>query len=131
MAEAAHVDSPTRGRRKMRIGIVTSDNMQKTIVVRVDRLTRHPLYPRTITRGARFKVHDESNDAKMGDLVEIMETRPLSKDKRWRLVKIRRRASTAPPVPGEPSEEPKPEAPEASTSEASEGSLPAATETAG
>ena len=77
----------------------------KTIVVRTQRLTRHPRYTRTIVRGTTFKVHDEANDAKQGDLVEIMETRPLSKDKRWRLVKVLRRASTAPPVPAEPSEE--------------------------
>jgi small subunit ribosomal protein S17 len=97
-----------RPSRKTRVGVVTSNRMTKTIVVRVDRLTRHPLYVRTIKQSTSFKVHDETNEAHIGDLVEIMETRPLSKDKRWRLVKILRRASTAPPVPGEESEQPKP-----------------------
>ena len=110
MAEATPARSASRGQRKTRIGVVTSDKMMKTIVVRTDRLTRHARYSRTITRRTRFKVHDESNDAKVGDVVEIMETRPLSKHKRWRLVNVVRRASTAPPVPGEPSEEPTPEA---------------------
>ncbi len=109
MAEAAPASVQARGRRKTRMGIVVSDKMMKTLVVRVDRLVSHPRYSRTMTRRASFKVHDESNEAKIGDLVEIMETRPLSKHKRWRLVKVVRRASTAPAVPGEPSEEPKPE----------------------
>ena len=98
-----------RAQRKTRTGTVTSNKMTKTIVVRVDRLTRHRLYTRTVAQSSRFKVHDEKNQANIGDLVEIMETRPLSRDKRWRLVKIVRQASTAPPVPGEESEEPKDE----------------------
>ena len=97
--------APVRGRRKMRVGLVTSNRMRKTIVVRVDRLVRHPMYVRTMAQSASFKVHDEANEAKIGDWVEIMETRPLSKDKRWRLIRILQRASTAPPVPGEESEE--------------------------
>ena len=92
--------STTRAFRKIRTGTVISNRMQKTIVVRVDRLTRHPLFDRVMTRSAKFKVHDEQNTARVGDVVKIMETRPLSKDKRWRLVDVVRRASTAPAVPG-------------------------------
>ena len=89
-----------RGHRKVRTGFVTSNKMQKTIIVQVSRLTRHRKYNRVIRRATSFKVHDETNSAAIGDLVKIMETRPLSKDKRWRLVEILQRASTAPPVPG-------------------------------
>ena len=88
-----------RGQRKVRVGVVTSNKMSKTIVVRVTTLVRHPRYNRTIRRGNSFKAHDEKNDASIGDQVRIMETRPISKDKRWRLVEIVRRASSAPPVP--------------------------------
>ena len=88
-----------RLRRKVREGIVVSDKMHKTIVVKIDRLIQHPLYPRTLRSSNTFKAHDEKNDAKTGDLVRIMETRPLSKDKRWRLIEIVRRGSSAPPVP--------------------------------
>ena len=96
-----------RASRKIRIGTVVSNRMQKTIVVRVDRLTRHPLFGRVMKRSAKFKAHDEENSAKIGDVVKIIETRPLSKDKRWRLLEILRRASSAPAVPGtEPEEEP-------------------------
>ena len=73
--------------------------MKKTIVVQVSRLARHPQYSRVIRRAASFKVHDETNSAAVGDLVQIMETRPISKDKRWRLVEILQHASTAPPLP--------------------------------
>jgi small subunit ribosomal protein S17 len=79
--------------------------MSKTIVVRVSRLVRHPKYTRVIKQTSSFKAHDETNSASIGDWVKIMETRPLSKEKRWRLVEILRRASTAPPVPGTESEE--------------------------
>jgi small subunit ribosomal protein S17 len=89
-----------RAQRKVRLGVVTSNKMSKTIVVRVTRSIRHPKYGRVMTQASSFKVHDETNSAAIGDLVNIMETRPLSKEKRWRLVKIVRRASTAPPVPG-------------------------------
>ncbi|MBI3321350.1 MAG: 30S ribosomal protein S17 [Candidatus Omnitrophica bacterium] len=89
-----------RNQRKVRIGVVTSNAMQKTIVVRIVRLVRHPKYNRTIKQVTSFKAHDEANQASVGDWVKIMETRPLSKDKRWRLVEILRRASSAPPVPG-------------------------------
>lgn len=89
-----------RAARKTRTGIVVSDRMMKTCVVRVDRLVRHPLYSRVVRRSTTFKVHDETNAARVGDWVSIMETRPLSKDKRWRLVDVIRRASGAPAVPG-------------------------------
>lgn len=94
------VAATDRTRRKIRTGIVTSNKMKKTIVVQVSRLARHPQYSRVIRRAASFKVHDEANSAAVGDLVKIMETRPLSKDKRWRLIEILQRASTAPPLPG-------------------------------
>ena len=96
---ATEAASP-RPSRKTRMGVVVSNRMQKTIVVRVDRLTRHDRFSRVIKRSNQFKVHDEANDARIGDWVRIMETRPLSKDKRWRLIEITRRAATAPAVPG-------------------------------
>ena len=77
-----------RGYRKVRYGRVVSDKMDKTIVVAVERTTRHPLYGKTMRRTNRYKVHDEENQCQMGDRVKIMETRPLSKEKRWRLVEI-------------------------------------------
>jgi len=77
-----------RNNRKTRIGKVVSDKMDKTIVVAIETLVRHPLYGKSIKRTTRFKAHDENNECKIGDKVEIMETRPLSKDKRWRLVEI-------------------------------------------
>lgn len=88
-----------RGKRKTRIGVVVSNKMMKTIVVRVLRLVRHDKYSRVIRRAATFKVHDDTNRAGLGDRVKIVETRPLSKDKRWRLVEIIQRASSAPAVP--------------------------------
>jgi small subunit ribosomal protein S17 len=91
--------SDSRAFRKTRIGIVVSNRMQKTIVVQVRRLARHPQFSRVIRRMVKFKVHDEANRAKIGDWVKIMETRPLSKDKRWRLVEIVRQGSSAPEVP--------------------------------
>lgn len=77
-----------RGIRKTRIGKVVSDKMDKTAVIAVETLVRHPLYKKTIKRTTKFKAHDENNECAIGDRVLIMETRPLSKDKRWRLVKI-------------------------------------------
>ena len=77
-----------RGRRKVRMGRVTSDKMDKTIVVVVEDFVRHPLYGKPVKRTQKFKAHDEQNTCKIGDRVRIMETRPLSKDKRWRLVEI-------------------------------------------
>ena len=70
------------------IGTVISDKMNKTIVVRVDRLVRHPKYTKVVKRSSKFKVHDEEKKAKAGDKVRISETRPLSKEKRWRLVQV-------------------------------------------
>jgi small subunit ribosomal protein S17 len=81
-----------RGLRKIKIGKVVSDKMDKTIVVAIETKVRHPLYGKTVNRTTKFKAHDENNDAKAGDTVRIMETRPLSKDKRWRLVEIIERA---------------------------------------
>jgi small subunit ribosomal protein S17 len=83
-----------RGSRKMRIGVVVSDRQDKTIVVRVDRRTAHPLYKKVITRAKKYYAHDEANEARVGDRVEIAETRPLSRTKRWRLHSIVQRAAT-------------------------------------
>ncbi len=77
-----------RGSRKVRVGYVTSDKMDKTIVVTVEDFIRHPLYGKRVKRTKKFKAHDEENTCGIGDKVRIMETRPLSKDKRWRLVEI-------------------------------------------
>jgi len=77
-----------KGKKKTRIGVVTSDKMEKTIVVRVERRTVHTKYKRTIGAAKKFKAHDEKNTAKKGDKVKIQEARPMSKDKRWRLVEI-------------------------------------------
>jgi len=81
-----------RNMRKTRIGRVVSDKMDKTIVVAVEDNIMHPLYKKTIKRTTKFKAHDENNECRVGDRVEIMETRPLSKEKRWRLVRIIERA---------------------------------------
>ena len=99
-AQQRTVTDAARNERKTRTGIVTSTKMHKTIVVRIARKVRHAQYDRVIQQASSFKVHDETKSAAVGDLVTIMETRPLSKDKRWRLVEIVKRASTAPPVPG-------------------------------
>jgi small subunit ribosomal protein S17 len=77
-----------RNDRKERIGKVTSNKMQKTITVAVDRKVKHPIYGKFVNRTTKFKAHDEETTAGLGDTVRIMETRPLSKDKRWRLVEI-------------------------------------------
>ncbi|HIV87685.1 MAG TPA: 30S ribosomal protein S17 [Candidatus Pygmaiobacter gallistercoris] len=77
-----------RNLRKTRVGTVVSDKMDKTIVVAIVDNVSHPLYKKIIKRTVKFKAHDEKNEAKIGDRVKIMETRPLSKDKRWRLVEI-------------------------------------------
>ncbi len=78
----------TRAFRKTRIGQVVSDKMDKTIVVAIEDSVRHPLYKKTLKRTYKLKAHDENNECGIGDTVEVMETRPLSKDKRWRLVRI-------------------------------------------
>ena len=77
-----------RGRRKTLQGIVVSDKMQKTVVVAVERVVAHPLYGRRMRQTQRYKAHDEGNAARVGDLVQLMETRPLSRDKRWRVTSI-------------------------------------------
>ncbi len=81
-------ETTKRGLRKTRDGLVVSDPMDKTVVVRVTRRVRHPLYGKEMKRSKKYYVHDEKNEAKVGDQVRITETRPLSKMKRWRLVKI-------------------------------------------
>ncbi len=81
-----------RGLRKTQIGIVVSDKMQKTVVVEVARRGRHPLYKKIVRKSRRFKAHDEQGSARAGDTVLISETRPLSKDKRWRVVRVLERA---------------------------------------
>jgi small subunit ribosomal protein S17 len=81
-----------RNTRKELVGRVVSNKMQKSVVVRVERRQKHNLYGKFITRTSRFKAHDEQDEANEGDLVQLMETRPLSKNKRWRLVKILERA---------------------------------------
>jgi len=78
----------TRAFRKTRIGTVVSDKMDKTIVVAVEDSYQHPLYKKTLKRTYKLKAHDENNECGIGDTVEVMETRPLSKDKRWRLIRI-------------------------------------------
>lgn len=93
MAETMSNGQPeSRGARKSRVGIVVSDKMQKTVVVRLDRRVPHPVYGKMVTRTKKVKAHDEENVAKIGDTVRIVETRPLSKDKRWRVVEIVGRA---------------------------------------
>ena len=77
-----------RALRKTRVGIVVSDKMDKTVVVAVQDNVKHPLYGKIVNRTQKFKAHDENNEAGIGDTVRIMETRPISKDKRWRLVEI-------------------------------------------
>jgi len=81
-----------RGARKSRTGLVVSDKMEKTVVVAIERRVPHPVYGKMVTRTKRLKAHDEENSAKVGDTVRIVETRPLSKDKRWRVVEIVNRA---------------------------------------
>jgi small subunit ribosomal protein S17 len=81
-------NTTVQGKRKTKVGRVVSDRMDKTIVVSVERLARHPLYKRVIRLTTKFKVHDEANDARIGDTVLIEESRPLSATKRWRLVEI-------------------------------------------
>ena len=82
----------TRATRKTRTGLVVSDKMQKTVVVSIERRVQHPVYGKMVRRTKKLKAHDEQNEAKTGDTVRIMETRPLSKDKRWRVVEIIERA---------------------------------------
>ena len=81
-----------RSRRKVRVGKVVSDRMEKTVVVSIERLVKHSTYGRYVRRREKFKVHDEQNECRIGDTIRFMETRPLSKDKRWRFVGFVERA---------------------------------------
>jgi len=81
-----------RARRKVRTGVVVSDGMDKTVLVRIDRQVRHGLYGKTVRRSSKLAAHDEANDAHVGDTVRVMETKPISKSKRWRVVEIVERA---------------------------------------
>jgi small subunit ribosomal protein S17 len=85
-------ETPTRNRRKIRTGKVVSDRMEKTVVVFIERLVKHEKYGRYVRRRTKFKVHDEKNECKIGDVIRFMETRPMSKDKRWRFVGFVERA---------------------------------------
>lgn len=89
MAETAERQ---QGRRQIKTGVVVSDKMEKTIVVSVSYLREHPIYRKTVRRTSKFKAHDERNEAQEGDTVRIIETRPLSKTKRWRLIEVVRKA---------------------------------------
>jgi len=106
---------PTRGKRRTKVGRVVSDKMDKTIVVSIERLQRHPLYKRVIRLSTKFKAHDEDNEAHVGDTVLIEESRPLSATKRWRLIEVLARAGET----GHSNEPVGPE--EAATSEAIHG----------
>ena len=79
-------EAADRGKRKVMTGKVVSDSMEKTVVVTIERLVKHETYGKYVRRRNRFKVHDEKNECKVGDTIRFMETRPLSKDKRWRLL---------------------------------------------
>ncbi len=83
-----------QGNRKSMTGTVTSDKMEKTITVSVETVKQHPLYRKTVKTSKKYKAHDENNEANAGDVVKIMETRPLSKDKRWKLTEIVQKAKT-------------------------------------
>ncbi len=98
MAEELKTPETERGKRKERVGEVIANRMAKTIVVRVERRFPHPKYKKVITGYTKFYAHDEKGDAKVGDLVRIEETRPLSKLKRWRLVEVVERSSGVEPV---------------------------------
>ncbi len=89
-----------RNRRKEQVGVVVSDRMQKTRVVRVETLRRHPLYKKTVRHSKKFKAHDELNASRVGDVVLIAETRPLSKEKRWRIVRVLEHRVRPAAVPG-------------------------------
>ncbi len=90
--EQTQSEKPKRGQRKVRIGRVVSNKMNKTIVVAIERKVMHPLYRKVYVRTTKVMAHDENNECNIGDIVKIMETRPLSKHKRWRLVEIIQRA---------------------------------------
>ena len=88
LIKMAETTTQTRNLRKTRIGIVTSNKMTKTITVAVERKVKHPIYGKFVKKTTKFHAHDEKDEASIGDIVRIMETRPLSKTKRWRLVEI-------------------------------------------
>jgi small subunit ribosomal protein S17 len=92
VSDETTTEAAERGRRKVRTGVVVSDGMDKTVLVRIDRQVRHPLYDKTVRRSTKLAAHDEQNDAHLGDTVRVMETRPISKTKRWRVVEIVERA---------------------------------------
>ena len=88
----SEITSSERARRKLRTGVVVSDTMDKTVLVRIDRSFRHPLYQKTVKRSSKLAAHDEQNEAHVGDTVRVMEIRPMSKSKRWRVVEVLERA---------------------------------------
>jgi small subunit ribosomal protein S17 len=92
MSESGETTPEVRGRRKVREGLVVSDKMDKTVVVQVEDRVKHPLYGKVLRRTSKLKAHDEQNDVGVGDRVLLMETRPLSASKRWRVVEILERA---------------------------------------
>ncbi len=91
-SQPAQQEKPKRGQRKVRIGRVVSNKMNKTIVVAIERRVMHPIYKKVYVRTTKVMAHDENNECNIGDIVKIMETRPLSRHKRWRLVEIIERA---------------------------------------
>lgn len=93
--QASPVDAGGQGKRRQIVGLVVSDKMKKTLVVKVDRRVRHGLYGKYLTRSRRFKAHDEKNEARVGDLVSLVESRPLSRDKRWALREVLRKGGGA------------------------------------
>ena len=95
MTNTSADSSEARNMRKTRVGKVVSDKMQKTVVVQIERRVPHPVYGKMVTRTKKLKAHDEENTAKTGDTVRIPETRPLSKDKRWRVTRLVERAREA------------------------------------
>ena len=90
--QSATATATERGRRKVRTGVVVSDKMDKTVLVRIDRTVTHPLYRKTVRRSSKLAAHDEQNEAHVGDTVRVIESRPLSRTKRWRLVEVLERA---------------------------------------
>lgn len=95
MATTMADDEDTRGRRQVKVGTVVSNKMDKTVVVRVEKVVNHPLYHRQMKRSSRFAAHDDKNECNIGDVVEIHSSRPLSKRKRWRVTEIVQRAVQA------------------------------------
>jgi small subunit ribosomal protein S17 len=95
-------DEEARGKRRLEVGVVTKDKMNKTRRVEIPRLVKHPRYGKYIRRRTICHVHDEQNESRQGDTVEIMETRPLSRTKHWRLVRIVTKAPGPAPIPEEP-----------------------------